>query len=140
MGKLVKRYKTARAIRELALSIVSRVPGKNWAREAFAVQDWVKQNIRYTKDVHGVETLQTPVQTLRLRQGDCDDQSSLVASLLAAIGHPTRFVAVGFSGTRYDHVFAETKIGNKWLALETTEDWPPGKRPPNIKNVMTHHN
>lgn len=140
MGGLVRKYKTAKAIRELALVISLNVPAKNWPREAAAVQTWVRANIRYTKDVSGVETLQSPIQTLRLRQGDCDDHSTLTAALLEAIGHPTRFIAVGFSAGRFNHVLTQTKIGPNWLAVETTENYRLGEMPPNIKNRMYHHN
>jgi len=144
MGKLVKQYKTVPVIRELALKITGRVPGKSWPGEAAAVQDWVRDNVRYVRDVAGVETLQSPVQTLRLKQGDCDDHSTLTASLLAAIGHPTRFIAFGFSKGHYAHVLTQTKVGSKWLPLETTENWAFGEIPKDVSQSiverMTHHN
>lgn len=140
MSDLTKKYKASKAARELALAITRNLPGKNWAQEVAAVQNFVRNHIRYTKDIRGVETLQTPVQTLRLKAGDCDDHSTLVASLLEALGHPTRFVAVGFEPGRFHHVFTETKIGSKWVAVETTEPYKLGQRPPGIRNIMTHHN
>ena len=73
-------------------------------------------------------------QTMEFGQGDCDDQSVLVASLLESIGHPTRFIAIGFGPANYQHVFAETKVGNKWLPVETTEDWPLGFIPEHIQH------
>lgn len=144
MGKLVKQYKTVPVIRELALQIIRRVPGKSWPGEAAAIQEWVRNNVRYVRDVAGVETLQSPVQTLRLKQGDCDDQSTLAASLLAAIGHPTRFIAIGFSKGHFAHVLTQTKVGSKWLPLETTEGWAFGEIPKDVAQSiveqMTHHN
>ncbi len=53
--------------------------------------------------------------------------------LLESIGHPTRFVAVGFRPHNYSHVYLETKIGNTWLGLETTEPVEVGWQP---KGVM----
>ena len=78
------------------------------------------------RDVNGVETLQTPLVTMEIKQGDCDDQSVLLASLLESIGHPTRFVAIkqNFFGP-YVHVYTETRIGPKWYPLETTEKMRP---------------
>lgn len=140
MTRITRQYKKNLPLRELALSIIGNVPGKAWLREAEALQRWVQQNIRYVRDIRGVETLHTPDKLLILRQGDCDDQAVLLASMLESIGHPTRFVAVGFSPFAYSHVFTETKIGSKWVALETINPWPPGKRPPGVVKQMLMHN
>lgn len=140
MSKIVRQYKKSPFVREQALEIVSELPEKKWRREAALLLKWVQRKIRYTKDIRGVETLQTPPQTLRLRAGDCDDKSILYASLLEAIGHPTRFIAVGFTPNSLSHVLVQTKIGGKWVSAETIMHWPLGKGPKNVKNIMTQHN
>lgn len=129
MSRLVRTFKKDIRIRDTALSIIQSVPGhKNWVGQIKAVHAWVRDNVQYVRDINGVETLATPVQTLEYMQGDCDDQATLVASLLETIGHPTRFVAIGASMFgAYTHVYTETKIGQKWIPLETTEKFPPGK-------------
>ncbi len=116
------------------------MPPKKWTQEANQVHLFVRDNIRYVKDVRGVETLQTPIQTLRLKQGDCDDKSILVCSLLESLGHPTRLIAVGFAKDTYSHVFPQTKIGDKWITLETTEPWPMGATCPGIVSRIMVHN
>lgn len=136
MRRLVRDAKKTLPIRQTALSIVQDVPAKNWYREVAKIWTFVKTNIRYTRDVNGVETLQTPDKTLEFGQGDCDDQSILIASLLESIGHPTRFVALGFGPANYQHVFTETKIGNKWIPVETTEDWPLGYIPEHVRQIV----
>lgn len=141
MSHITKAFKASPYIRELALSLTADLPPKKWLAEAARIHNYVRDNIRYIKDIRGIETIQTPVQTLRLGQGDCDDKSTLVAALLESIGHPTRFVAVGFNGDgRYVHVFPQTKIGGKWITLETTEPWPLGRHPRGVKDSMTQHN
>ena len=143
MSKLVRAYKAAPLVRETALSIVKNIPSKNWPAEIAAIHRYVCDTIRYTKDIRGVETLQSPVQTLRLKQGDCDDHSILIASLLEAISHPTRFVAIGSVPDSYSHVFTETKVGPNWLAVETPMvGWPCGRRPKPGKGnkPMVEHN
>ncbi len=50
---------------------------------------FVRDNIRYIKDIRDVETVAYPDITLQQGQGDCDDKSVLLASLLESIGHPT---------------------------------------------------
>lgn len=141
MSSVVKRYKVSPHVRELALKLTRDLPPKKWLSEATRIHNFVRDKIRYIKDVRGVETIQTPVQTLRIGQGDCDDKSVLIASLLESLGHPTRFVAVGFMGNgSYSHVFPQTKIGDKWITLEATEPWPIGRTPANITNKIIYHN
>lgn len=140
MSRLVKQYKKDKAIRELALSLTSKLPQKSWLREVQAIHYFVKTHIRYTKDIRGVETIQTPVQTLRIGAGDCDDKSTLVASLLEAIGHPTRFAAIGFMPNTFCHVLPETKIGGQWVTVECTEPVKVGWKPKGLKSVMRQHN
>lgn len=139
MAKIVRAYKTNPHIRELALELTRDLPPKKWSAEAARIHAFVRDEIRYIKDIAGVETLQTPVQTLRIGQGDCDDKSILVASLLQAIGHPVLLMAVGFSKGHYSHVLPYTKIAGKWIALETTEPWPMGKQPPKIVERMVEN-
>lgn len=124
---------------EITRKVIAKVPEKDWRGEAAAILHFVQNAIRYTKDIDGVETLQTPAQTLRIKQGDCDDKSILAAAMLLTVGHPVLFKAVGKSPGTFCHVYPETKIGNKWVALETTEKWPLGKYPSGIKSVMIHH-
>lgn len=140
MRGLVRQYKSALGIRIIAQKAVSNLPEKNYTAEAKRLHQIIRDNIRYIKDVRGVETIQTPIQTIKLGSGDCDDKSVLVASLLESIGHPTRFVACGFIPESLSHVFVQTKIGPKWVSVETTEKWPLGKSPPNIKTRMIVRN
>jgi len=136
MQSLVDRYKTNIKIRELAQKIINRVPEKNCKLEAATLQNWVRDNIRYTKDIAGVETIGSPDHTLLTRHGDCDDQSILLATLLQSVGHPTRFAAVGNHKNKYNHVYTEVKINGQWLPAETTENWQLGEPPPVIKSKM----
>lgn len=134
MRRLVREAKKTLPVRQTALSIVQNIPPKNWHREVAEIWNFVNSQIRYVRDINGVETLQTPEKTMEFGQGDCDDQSVLIASLLESIGHPTRFIALGFGPANYQHVFAETKIGNRWIPVETTEDWPLGYIPEHVRH------
>lgn len=119
-----------------ARSLISNVRQKDFSGEANSIHNWVRDNIRYTQDPYSVEFVQLPDITIQTRQGDCDDKSTLVAALLQAIGHPARFVAVGFTPEGFDHVYVETKIKDKWLGSDTTEEVPLGWSPPNPKLRM----
>lgn len=140
MTDIVKNFKRNPTIRELALALTRNLPQKKWLAEVQAIHRFVRDGVRYVKDIRGVETLQTPIQTLRLGCGDCDDKSILAASLLEAIGHPTRFKAVGQEAGRFSHVYPETKVGGKWLSVECTEPVEVGHQLAGIKSVMINHN
>lgn len=115
-------------IRELALDLIRDIPGhKQWSAQVAALHRFVQNRIQYVRDIAGVETVQTPEMTLRYGQGDCDDQVTLLAALLQSIGHPVRMVAIARDAGPFFHVYSETKIGDKWYPLETTEKFPPGK-------------
>ena len=138
MASLVRQYRKNIAIRSLALDIVRPVPGhKNFRGEAAALCEWVKRNIRYVRDVKDVETLQTPLKTLDIGQGDCDDQSTLLAALLESVGFHTRFMAIKTATFGpFVHVVAQAQIGRDWVPLETTEPWEPGTFPVQPAGVM----
>ena len=70
-----------------------------------------------------VEVVQTPTYTLTNQFGDCDDKSTLLATMLESIGHPCRFVAIGYTRSgEFEHVFVETRVGANWLGLDATLD------------------
>lgn len=128
MAALVRHGKQQPEVRAQAQALVADLLQKDYRAEAERIHNFVRDEVRYTKDVRGIETLHTAPQLLRQRQGDCDDKTVLAASLLEAIGHKTRLVAVGAGGV-YRHVYPEVLIRGEWIAVETTEPWPLGKAP-----------
>lgn len=140
MRALARKYKCAPGVRMLTQKLTKNLSNKKYSAEANAVFMFVRDKIRYVKDIRGVETVQTPVQTVKTGSGDCDDKSLLIAAMLESIGHPTRFVAVGFIPGTFSHVFTQTKIGRKWVTLETTMQYPMGKNPPGITSKMMMSN
>lgn len=137
MRRWVKQYRTDPMIRALAESIIQDVPEKDAVAEVDALRAWVRQNIRYTQDVNDVETLKTPTVTAQTGQGDCDDQSTLMATLAESIGYKTRFAAVGFIPDNFEHVFSEVLLGTRWVPAETTENVPLGWYPPGVMTRIT---
>ncbi len=140
MADMVREYKKHPRIRDLAAQLTGDLASKDYHAEAMRLHQYVRDEIRYLQDVRGVETVQTPTLTLDLAVGDCDDKALLLAALLESIGHPTRFLAVGFQPGELDHVLVETKIGNHYLAAETTEPVPFGWRPPDVVESMLMYN
>lgn len=130
-------------VRRKAESLVMMLPPRQWFAEIRALQEFVRDQIRYVRDPVSVERVQTPEQTLQSQQGDCDDKSTLLAALLDSIGHPARFAALGFSGrgNGFSHVLVETKVKNTgqdmrdWMPLETIlPDKPAGWYPTGVTN------
>ena len=144
MARLARAGKTNMLVRTTALRLIEDLPQKAYLAEIERLWRWVRDDIRYAKDVHGVETVQTPERTLELRAGDCDDKVTLICAMLESIGHPCRMVAMAFTPNNYSHVIAETKVGRgykaTWIPLETTEDKPFGWYPrgrPHQRMVVT---
>ena len=130
MSALVQRYKRTPRMRDAAIDLIRELPPKDWSAEVRALFEFVRDRVRYTRDIRGVETVQTPDVTLDLEAGDCDDMSTLLATLLEVIGHPTRFVAVGYTTPGdFQHVYVETRVGPKWIALDPTMQVPAGWAP-----------
>lgn len=141
MRRLVTQYKRSSSIREAALSLLEGVRPKDWRGEIEALFNYVRDHIRYTRDIRGLETLQIPPVTMDLAAGDCDDKSALLAALLESVGHPTRFVAVGYTTPgAYSHVYVETRYGSGWLPLDATMPHPLGWRPrPAVARLVVHN-
>jgi transglutaminase-like putative cysteine protease len=140
MRKFVRDYKKSDQVRSTAAEIVSPLQQKNFMGEIKRLHAYVRDAIRYLRDIHGVEVVQSPPETLRRGYGDCDDKAVLLAALLESIGHPTRFVAVGKAPGKFTHVYVETRRGPNWIALETTEPVDVGWQPKNILARMVAHN
>lgn len=138
MRAFVRNYRGSIPIMEKAAALTQHLPQKAWSAQVRALHRYVRDGIRYIKDPVGIEKVQTPTVTMEIQHGDCDDKATLLAALLESIGHPARFVAVGFEKPGdFSHVYVETKIGNQWVPLETTTYVPAGMRPPRIVSRMT---
>jgi len=140
MSDIVKSSRKDIALRETALDLTRYLKQKSFVDEVQALFNFVQKKIRYIRDIHTVETIHLPDKILEYGQGDCDDKSILLATLLETIGHPTRFVAAGFGGQPLSHVWVETKVGGKWLALDATDDHSMGWKPSGISSAMIIYN
>lgn len=140
MKQVANAGKTSLPIRNLAVSLTNHIAQKDYFNEVKAIHKFVRDQIRYVKDIRGVETVQTPDVTLSLRSGDCDDKSVLFASLLEAIGHPTGFVAIGFKPDDFVHVYPITRIGTRWVPAEVTEPVELGWSPNGVVSRLVVYN
>lgn len=125
-----------------------------------ALQAYVRDHVRYTKDVLDMETIQTPLNTLGYLEqpdgtltsttnppsakGDCDCKCVLLASLLMAVGIGGRFCAVGVQGMQFDHVLTEARLRTRssveYVPLEVIiAGVQPGWFPPDATCLMVAH-
>jgi len=111
-------------IRLTAVQITLGLRPKAWMQECRALFQFVRDRIRYVRDIMDVETLHTAEQVLTQGAGDCDDKAILLASLLHSLQHGARFVAIALHNpNNCDHVFVECqpRAGGPWIPCETTE-------------------
>jgi hypothetical protein len=118
-------------------------PKDYWA-ELCCLHAFVRDHVRYVRDVVGVETLQTPIQTLNVLAGDCDDKAMLFCALAGSIGFETRYAAIGVHGEPFSHVMAQALLENagQYVNAETILTDPPvelGWEPPDATEVMYAH-
>ena len=77
-------------VRQKAIEIfrASGARPKDKVGEVCALFNWVRKNVRYTRDIFQVELLHSARRMLELRAGDCDDATRLPAGQLHQRGHP----------------------------------------------------
>jgi Transglutaminase-like superfamily len=117
---------------------------KDYVAELRCLHAFVRDCVRYVRDIEGVETLQTPVQTLNVLAGDCDDKAMLFNALAGSIGFQTRFAAIGVRGEPFSHVMAQALLESwgQFVNAETILTDPPvelGWEPPDATEVMYAH-
>jgi transglutaminase-like putative cysteine protease len=127
MGQLAQAGALRREVRETAISIV-RAAGTaphDTPNELEALFSFVRDQVRFTGDIAGVETLQAPHYTLRVMAGDCDDKAVLLAALARSVGIAAslkfRVIAANPNarGT-YSHVYVVANVRGKEFAMDPT--------------------
>jgi len=124
-------------LRRIAVQTVRACPDRGEGCELAALFHLVKANVRYTGDIHGIDTYQSPVRTLHFGGGDCDDHASLLCALASCLGFQTGFRVVSTQGKSWEHIYAIAGAPKRApagvVALDTTvpSSWP-GWEPPNL--------
>lgn len=110
--------------------ILKGVPERDWDGEVSAIFNWVKKNIRYTRDPLDVELFRSARASYRDRIGDCDDMSIMLAALLRAAGYVCKFRVIGLTEGVYEHVYVVCGIPpeepERWVALDPSQPQGPG--------------
>src|SRR6266508_1616679 len=106
---------------------------KDRRAEVCALFNWVRNNIRYTRDIFRTELLHSARRMLELRAGDCDDMTILLGAMLKSTGHPVRLVLAGFHTGKphsYSHIYPEVNVRGRWIPIDASMERPIGWAPP----------
>lgn len=124
MRRLVDQAQGDPQFVRFAIDLVRNVAAYDEYGEVKALFSWVQSNIRYTKDPVAKEKLYPPSELLKIRAGDCDDISMLLAALALSLGYPTHLVTVGVDPVQpneFSHVYVEVEVpagSGQWVALD----------------------
>jgi Transglutaminase-like superfamily len=135
MRRLIEEGKKDPLVHQTAAKILTtaRVPAFAWEQEARAIFDWVRRNIRFTRDVDGHETLHGAADIIQLGIGDCDDFTVLMLSLAGSIGAAGRIVTISTdhgADREFTHVYPEVEVNGRWISLDAARLHPAfGKSP-----------
>jgi hypothetical protein len=134
-------------VRELSLKILERdgVDSHDFLKEAECLARFVQKEVRYVRDIDGVEQLHDPVLMIQniskgTAQGDCDDMALLLATMLLSVGHSPFFAIVRYNETSgpYNHIYVVVYEKNwrgprKRLVMDTiVKDRPIGFEVPHV--------
>lgn len=136
MRDFVKKTRIDPVIIDAATSIIFLTPQRDQSAEVNALFEFVRDDIRYVRDVVGLETVADPRIVLRRGVGDCDDQSTLLAALAESVGYPARFVMAGYRAPGvFEHVYVQLLVRGEWLDADPTENGPLGWAPPGAVTI-----
>lgn len=125
LRNMVNQFRQNPTIRDLAVKIIKDAGAapKDQRSQALAIATWVQDHIYYVMELP--ERFATPTETLRKEAGDCDDFTTLIASLNESIGIPTLFVVMQIDGA-WKHIFPAALIGpqKRLLTLDATMRFP----------------
>jgi len=112
-------------VRDWAAHIVQGIPQKDEWGEAEAIYHFVQNHSRYTKDPTNVEMLQSPLVAFsywdkgQIWQGDCDDFTILILSLLSSIGFHVALRAASYNPKGIlGHVYGLVQLYGEWLPVD----------------------
>ena len=145
MRGLVYKSDGYRIVKNTAAYLIRDIDPRDYENQVKAIFEYVLRNMRYVRDVNGVEEIRAPwlhlasVAGQGWSWGDCDDMATLLSALLRAIGFDTAFSAIasGRRGEIYDHVRAIVRLGGQWVSLEATaKNRPMGWSLPKVREIL----
>lgn len=130
MSALARRGSVSPVVIEAAQNAVRGTPERDDEIDFDAVLRDVRRRMRYTHDPLDAEVVKDPAFVIQRTNDaeappepmDCDDASVLAASMLGALGYPTKFVTVAADPSRpkeWSHVYVVARRNNgRWVALD----------------------
>lgn len=130
--------KRSERVRQIASEILTakneegdwQVEERDWNAEIAGAYNYVRANVRYTRDIHDVELFQKADRTLDLKMGDCDDIAILLGSILGNIGYPIIIRVIATNGQSFHHVYLMAGVPphdpTKYIPLDASQDQAPG--------------
>jgi transglutaminase-like putative cysteine protease len=99
---------------------------------------FVRDFIRYQRDVVEAESLSTAAEVLAQGFGDCDDKTVALCAMAGAVGFPTALAALAFRrGGPFTHVIALAWLDDAgWIPLDPTEPHAMGWQPPDARELL----
>lgn len=133
LSELSFQYAQNPAVRTATIQILHHFGTGNNATDSNVriLTDWVKDHVVYVPDPEDAEYIIAPPVMIRNIEeagrtyGDCDDHVLLLASMLKAVGIPTKVVGVSLnSPNRYDHVIVSARVHGQWRDIDAcAKDW-----------------
>ena len=133
MIRVIQAGKRDPRIRERVAKIVVDLAEKDDVAEIKAVFDYVREKVRFTSDIHNIETYQDPTTTFRYGIGDCDDYVIALASMYSSIGFPVRVkisadtsTSAGNKKAEWNHVWLQVGVPKinpqQWFDIDASVD------------------
>lgn len=125
LWKIIAEYTGNPVLVEFAAKLIklNNIPARDEKSLVRYIQLFAQQKIKFFREYP--ERWQSPLQTLALGIGDCDDKTILVASILRSFRIPVRLKFLRFKAPGkepYSHVYPQVKLNNKWISVETVRD------------------
>ena len=130
---LIREGRNDPMIREIAIKVITAadIPWTDYPDVIATIARWVRQNVRFVEDPKRTDVIFPPLQVLDLGGADCEDQTTLAASLLGSIGLPVNIVIVSKTGDVWDHIFLRAfyppDSPTNGLSVDTTIFPPSGR-------------
>ena len=130
MASAIRQSSKNPLVRDWAVHIVQGVKQKDEWGEAEAIYHFVQNHSRYVKDPQGTEMLQSPLVAFDhwnkgvIWQGDCDDFTILILSLLKVIGFKVKLRAAAYPTIKNSnnqvlgHVYGLVNLYGCWLPVD----------------------
>jgi hypothetical protein len=128
MAKLSRAGSAHPDVIRAAQNVARRAPERDDRATMRAMLADVRRRMRYTKDPLGVELVKAPWTSIGqsdlhgVEPMDCDDASVMLASMLGAVGIPSRFVVVSTDKRRprdFSHVYLHAQASDgSWVPLD----------------------